>query len=158
MQYPVAFSHVGISVADIDKAIAFYKEVFGWFHFAGPFPIKREGPAGPFCDTVYGTDWTGFRLAHMSTSNGIGIELLEFEGNYPPNEKLEFKRHGLFHFGILVPDYEEFLKKLEANGGKQHSAVNKREVNGKTRVAVFAEDPFGNIFEIYTYSYEIMST
>lgn len=158
MQYPIAFNHLGISVSDINKAIDFYKEVFGWYHLAGPWPIKRESPKTDFTDTIYGTDWTAFKLAHMSTGNGIGIELLEFEGNYPPKSKLEMKRLGLFHFGVLVPDLKEFVKKIEANGGKRHSDFSAREVNGKTREIVFVEDPFGNIIEIYNYSYEIMAT
>lgn len=158
-QYPIAFNHVGLSVSDIDKAIDFYKKVFGWYHLAGPWPIKRDPEkGGGFTDTVYGTDWTAFKLAHMSTSNGVGVELLEFEGNYPPQSKMEMKRQGLFHFGITVPNIKEFVAIVEANGGKRHSDYNEREVNGKLREYVFIEDPFGNIIEIYNYSYEIMST
>jgi catechol 2,3-dioxygenase-like lactoylglutathione lyase family enzyme len=158
MQYPIVFSHVGLSVANIEKAIEFYKEVFGWYHLAGPWPIKRDGGStSKFCDTVYGENWTGFKLAHMSTGDHVGIELLEFEGNYPPKEKLEFKRQGLFHFGIQTNDVEGFIKNLEAHGGRQHSLVSQREVNGLTYKAVYAEDPFGNIFEIYSCSYEVMA-
>jgi len=157
MQYPIAFSHIGLSVPDIDKAIKFYKEVFGWYHLAGPWPIQRDSPAGPFCDTIYGTEWTGFRMAHMSTSDRVGVELFEVEGNYPSENKMAFKRHGIFHFGVTVPDYEAFLKKLEAHGGRQHSDLKRREANDQEYCAVFAEDPFGNIFEIFTHSYELMS-
>lgn len=157
MQYPIAFSHVGLSVSNIEEAIEFYKEVFGWYHLAGPWPIKRDGGStSDFCDTVYGEDWTGFKLAHMSTSDRVGIELLEFEGNYRA-EKWDFKKHGVFHFGITMPDYEKFLKKLEKHGGRQYSHINKRDVHGEEYAAVYAEDPFGNIFEIYTHSYELMS-
>ena len=158
MQYPVNMSHIGISVSDIDKAIEFYKEVFGWYHIAGPFPIKRSGNStSDFCDTVFGTEWTNFKLAHMSTGDRIGIELFEFEGNYPAKDILEYKRNGLFHFGITVPDVDDFIKNLEAHGGKKHSAVNKRETNGKTYIAVYVKDPFDNVFEIYSHSYEIMN-
>lgn len=158
MQYPIMFNHVGLSVSNIEKAIEFYKEVFGWNHLAGPWPIKRESPKTDFTDSIYGTDWTFFKLAHMSAGNGIGVELLEFEGNYPPKSKLEKKRLGIFHFGVTVPDLKEFVATVEANGGKRHSDFSAREVNGKTREIVFVEDPFGNIIEVYNYSYEIMST
>ena len=29
--YPRNFSHIGISVPDLDKAVAFYTEVMGWY-------------------------------------------------------------------------------------------------------------------------------
>lgn len=159
MQYPIVFSHLGLSVSDINKAIEFYKEVFGWYHLAGPWPIKRDPEkGGGFTDTVYGPNWTAFKLAHMSAGNGVGIELLEFEGNYSPKSKIEMKRLGAFHFGILAPDLKEFVSNVEAHGGKQHSDYNIREVNGQKREIVFVEDPFGNIIEVYNYSYEIMAT
>lgn len=154
MQYPVVFNHVCVSVPDIEKAIEFYKEVFGWYHISGPMLLKRDGPAGPFCETVYGKDWTEFKLAHMSTGNGIGFELVEFAGSYAPENNFEMKRHGIFHFAITMPDYEEFIEKVIAHGGKQHSPANVSEVDGEKWVAVFVEDPFGNVFEIYAHSYE----
>jgi catechol 2,3-dioxygenase-like lactoylglutathione lyase family enzyme len=161
MQYPIAFSHIGISVPDIGKAIEFYKEVFGWYHLAGPWPIKRDPGSSTtkFCDSLYGETWGSFKLAHMSTSDRVGIELLEFEGNYRAKE-WEYKRNGVFHFAVTVPDYKEFLDRLTAKGGRIRSDINimqKTDAAGNHFVAVYAEDPFGNVFEIFTHSYEVQS-
>jgi catechol 2,3-dioxygenase-like lactoylglutathione lyase family enzyme len=162
MQYSVAFSHIGISVPDIGKAIEFYKNVFGWYHLAGPWPIKRN-PEAPdkFTDTLYGEDQPSFKLAHMSTGNGVGIELLEFDGNYPSKAKVwEHRRHGVFHFGITVPDFEEFIARVIANGGRQVTDIKtlpKGDAAGNPFIAVFVEDPFHNIFEVYRHSYEVQS-
>jgi catechol 2,3-dioxygenase-like lactoylglutathione lyase family enzyme len=162
MQYPIAFSHIGISVPDIGKAIEFYKEVFGWYHLAGPWPIKRNPGSSTtkFCDSLYGESLGSFKLAHMSTSDRVGIELLEFEGNYSAKE-WDYRRNGVFHFGVTVVDYKEFLDKLVSKGGRIRSDINvmqKTDAGGMPCVAVFGEDPFGNIFEIYTHSYEYQST
>jgi catechol 2,3-dioxygenase-like lactoylglutathione lyase family enzyme len=161
MQYPIAFSHIGISVPNIEKAIEFYKEVFGWYHLAGPWPIKRDvgSSTTKFCDSLYGETWGSFKLAHMSTGDRVGIELLEFDGNYPAKE-WEYKRNGVFHFAVTVPDYKEFLDRLIAKGGKRRSDINvmpKTDAAGNPFVAVYAEDPFGNVFEIFTHSYEVQS-
>jgi catechol 2,3-dioxygenase-like lactoylglutathione lyase family enzyme len=95
----------------------------------------------------------------MSTSDRVGIELLEFDGNYPAKE-WEYKRHGVFHFGVTVPDYKAFLDTLVANGGRIASNINpqaKKDAAGNPYTAVFGADPFGNIFEIFTHSYEVQS-
>ena len=31
--YPKTFSHIGISVPDLDKAVEFYENVMGWYGF-----------------------------------------------------------------------------------------------------------------------------
>ncbi|MDK2865991.1 MAG: hypothetical protein PWP38_306 [Clostridiales bacterium] len=163
MAKPIAaMNHIGLSVGDIDKAIDFYKEVFGWYHIAGPFPIKRDGgPSSQFCDTLYaheGHEWTGFRIAHMVGSNGVGVELLEFEGGYDPEDEFEYKRHGLFHFSVTVPDVDEFMARLKENGGEEYCAYSRRKFNEEnTVVTVYGKDPFGNIFEVHSHSYEYMN-
>jgi|GEM_PF-6431468 len=40
--YPKSFSHVGITLPDIKKAVRFYKEVMGWYTIMQPSTVKRE--------------------------------------------------------------------------------------------------------------------
>ena len=40
--YPKAFSHIGITVPDIQKAVAFYSEVMGWYTIMEPSLVKKE--------------------------------------------------------------------------------------------------------------------
>ena len=45
----------------------------------GPTTISHDDSAiGQMCDDVFGEGWGSFRIAHLSTSDGIGIELFEF--------------------------------------------------------------------------------
>lgn len=149
MSQPVSFNHLGISVADIDKAIDFYKEVFGWKLLFGPMPVKRTPPMTDFTDTIYGDDWGSFSLASMAAENGIEVEFLEFEGNYPGKCSLEYRRLGVFHFGIATTDAKALLAKIEENGGKQYSDFSTRQLADGKRDIVFIEDPFGNVIEIF---------
>ena len=163
MSTPIAaINHIALSVGDINKAIQFYREVMGWYHIAGPFTIKNDGsPTAQFCSSLYaheGHEWTEFQLAHMVAANNVGVELLEFEGNYPPKDEFEYKRHGLFHFAITVPDVDEFMTRLKSYGGSEYCDYNRRKISDvNTVVTVYAKDPFGNIIEVHSHSYEYMN-
>ena len=63
-KYPRSFSHIGITVPDIKIAVQF-----------DPSTVKKESETaiGQMCIDVFGEDWKEFEIAHMSTSDGIGI-------------------------------------------------------------------------------------
>lgn len=42
MTYPRAFSHIGLSVTDLNKAVEFYKEVMGWYVVMAPADVVEE--------------------------------------------------------------------------------------------------------------------
>ncbi len=155
--YPRAFSHIGITVPNIKEAVKFYSEVMGWYVIMSPSTVKkeRETAIGQMCIDVFGEDWKSFEIAHMSTSDGIGIELFSF-----PNmdiKKPEFSpfNTGLFHFCIQDPDIETLTNKIVEYGGKQRMPIREYYPNEKPYKMVYVEDPFGIVFEIYTHSYEL---
>ena len=78
--YPKSFSHIGITVPDIKKAVAFYRDVMGWYIIMPPSKVLKEHETaiGQMCIDVFGEEWEAFEIAHMSTSDGIGIELFSF--------------------------------------------------------------------------------
>lgn len=157
-----AINHIGLSVSNLEEAIAFYQETMGWRHIGGPLKMVNDGgPACKFTDTVYGHEghaWESFRLAHMAAANGVGIELQEFENSYDPKMELEYKRHGIFHFAITVADVDSFLENFKAHGGKEYSERKDRKISDyNTTTTVFVEDPFGNVFEVHSHSYEYLN-
>ena len=76
-RYPRSFSHIGITVPDIHKAVKFYEEVMGWYIVMRPSIVIEENDTaiGQMCIDVFGKNWGTFSIAHLSTSDGIGIEL-----------------------------------------------------------------------------------
>ena len=48
--YPKSFSHIGLTVPDIHKAVEFYEAVMGWYTIMKPSKVKREK------DTAMGAD------------------------------------------------------------------------------------------------------
>lgn len=154
---PVTFSHIGITVTDLDKAVEFYSKVFGLYVIMGPTTVRHDDSAiGQMCDDVFGEGWGTFRIAHMSTGDGTGIELFEFPNSVRPENNFEYWKAGVFHFCVQDPDLEGLLEKVIAHGGKQRMRQVRHYYPGeKPYRMVYCEDPFGNIFEIYSHSYEL---
>ena len=156
-RYPRTFSHIGISVPDVEKAANFYSEVMGWYHIMEPTVITEESntPIGQMCIDVFGEDWTEFEIAHMSTSDGIGIELFSFPHGIKEAPAFNPFNTGLFHFCVQDPDIEALTNKIVEHGGKQRMPIREYYPNEKPFKMVYVEDPFGIVFEIYTHSYEL---
>ncbi len=154
--YPKTFSHIGISVPDLDAAVKFYAEVMGWYTIMKPTVVKEESETaiGQMCIDVFGKGWGSFKIAHVSTGDKIGIEMFEFKNNEKPKD-FEYWKSGTFHFCVQDPNIEELVAKIVANGGKQRMPIREYYPNEKPYKMVYVEDPFGLVFEIYTHSYEL---
>lgn len=156
MPYPRNFSHIGLSVPDLEKAVQFYTDVLGWYVIMEPAEVLNDDtPIGQMCRDVFGNDWDKFRIAHLSTGDKIGVELFEFPQNEQPKDNFEYWKTGIFHFCVQDPDIEGLVEKVVAHGGKQRMPIREYYPNDKPYKMVYVEDPFGNIFEIYTHSYEL---
>ncbi len=156
MTFPRTFSHIGLSVPDLEKAFKFYTEVMGWYVIMPPTEITRDDSAiGVMCTDVFGEDWTRFKIAHMSTGDKIGVEIFEFPNARPPEKHFEYWKTSIFHFCVQDPDVEGLAKKIVEHGGKQRMPVRYYYPGEKPYRMVYCEDPFGNIVEIYSHSYEL---
>ena len=104
IKYPKSFSHIGITVPDIHKAVNFYQDVMGWYVIMAPSKVKKERDTaiGQMCIDVFGEDWDEFEIAHLSTSDGIGVELFSFPN--PPARPSRPEAQGLRHLCFAVDD------------------------------------------------------
>jgi lactoylglutathione lyase family protein len=155
--YPKSFSHIGITVPDIGKAVTFYEEVMRWYVIMPPSEVLEENNTaiGQMCIDVFGENWGSFEIAHMSTSDGIGVELFSFPNMSDEKPVFSPFKTGLFHFCVQDPEIEKLTDKIVAYGGKQRMPIREYYPNDKPYKMVYVEDPFGIIFEIYTHSYEL---
>ena len=157
VKYPRSFSHIGITVPDINKAVTFYEEVMGWYVIMSPSLVQKESDTaiGQMCMDVFGDDWEYFEIAHLSTSDGIGIELFSFPHGVKEAPEFNPFNTGLFHFCVQDPDIENLTNKIVEYGGKQRMPIREYYPNEKPYKMVYVQDPFGIVFEIYTHSYEL---
>jgi len=116
---------------------------------------ERETAIGRMCIAVFGDGFKGFNIAHLVTTDGIGVELFEMKDRAERHD-LDFSRLGIFHFCLQTDDFETVMQKTEKFGGKVRMDVMRYhpEDDNKPAKMVYLEDPFGNLFELYSHSYE----
>ena len=55
MTFPRTFSHIGISVTDLDQAVEFYTKTLGWYVIMPPTEVVSDDSAiGVMCNDVFG--------------------------------------------------------------------------------------------------------
>lgn len=150
-------NHVGIMVGDIQQAVEFYTQVLGLCIVMNSTKVQeeRETAIGRMCIAVFGEGFEGFNIAHLVTTDGIGVELFEMK-NRDERHDLNFARLGIFHFCLQTDNFETVMAKTEQFGGKVRMDVMRYhpEDDSKPAKMVYLEDPFGNLFELYSHSYE----
>ncbi|MFY0616727.1 VOC family protein [Shimia sp.] len=153
----VSFSHIGITVPDLDRAVDFYTKAFDLYLLMPPSEVVQDNSAiGEMCDDVFGAGWGRFRIAHLSTADGTGIELFEFPKTEDTPPPFDYWKPGIFHFCLQDNDLEARVARIEALGGKQRmQQVRYYYPDQKPYRMVYCEDPFGNLVELYSHSYEL---
>lgn len=116
--------HVHLKVADLERAIAFYRDVLGFDL------VARYGPQAAF-------------LSAGGYHHHIGLNTWHSEGGGPPPPGTT----GLYHFAILLPDRRELartFRRLLEHGVRIDGASD----HGVSE-AIYFRDPDGNGVEIY---------
>jgi catechol 2,3-dioxygenase-like lactoylglutathione lyase family enzyme len=153
---PKIINHIAISVPDLDRAIKWYKEVFGFYLIAGPVEIIADDSLiGRAVKDIHGPDLEKMRTAWLSSGNQVGFEIFEYVDPKAQRRQKNFEywKSGFTHICITDPNIEDLCKKISETGGRQRSNLWEI-VPRKGYKIVFCEDPFGNIIEIYSNSYE----
>jgi catechol 2,3-dioxygenase-like lactoylglutathione lyase family enzyme len=151
-----AVAHLGLTVADLDRAVAWYRDVLGFDPLADPVEVRaNEGHAGVVAAEVFGPRLRAFRQAHLASANGTALELFEFidPPTEPPARSFEYWKGGLFHFCVVTPDVERTAERIAASGGRRRTRAWEIFVGEPYRTC-YCEDPFGNPLELYTHSHE----
>ncbi|WP_371372487.1 VOC family protein [Thalassotalea aquiviva] len=149
-------NHVGIMVGDMDVAVEFYTKALGLNIVMNKTKVEeeRETAIGKMCIAVFGEGFEGFNIAHLVTSDGIGVELFEMK-NRQERHIVDFTRLGIFHFCLETDDFEGAIARTEEFGGKVRMDIMRYhpEDDSKPYKMVYLEDPFGNLFELYSHTY-----
>ncbi|WP_255170686.1 VOC family protein [Natrononativus amylolyticus] len=150
--YPRGMAHVGVTVPDIDGAMAWYEDVLGFEPVMGPLEIDHgEEHIGRLCADVLG-EFDTVRIGHMATGNQVGFELFEFDadrGEADPDPR----EPGYFHVCVIDPEIEALAEEIDAAGGEHHTEIWRLFPDQEYRMT-YCKDPWGNLLEIYTHGHE----
>lgn len=160
---PTAMNHVAVSVTDIELAMKWYRDVMEMTVLMEPVEISTT-PAksgdehlSNLVRTVFGPKLGKFLICHMSSPNGVGIELFQFldpkAERRDGDRNFEYWKTGFFHIAVTEINIKDLAEKIASSGGKQRTEVMELAPGSDKRFC-FCEDPFGNIIEIYSHSYE----
>ena len=129
--------HVGITVAELDRAVAFYTDTFD-LSVRARFEVGGEA----FADAVDVAGATG-SFAHLD-ADGIRIELVEYDPAGDPGEPPTPNRPGAVHLALSVDDLDAFYAGLD---GDVETLSRPRTTESGTRI-LFVRDPEGNLVEV----------
>lgn len=136
-------NHVGVTVPDIDRAVAWYRDVFGLVPVFGPAEVRGAGRS----KVVFGPRFESMRRAVLRSPNGTALELFEFLE--PPTvaneEPFRYWQTGPFHICFTCDDVPSQLTKVAQSGGVARTEPLEA---GNGRLIAYCEDPFGNILEL----------
>jgi catechol 2,3-dioxygenase-like lactoylglutathione lyase family enzyme len=158
--YPRTINHIAVSVTDLNRAVKWYKEVFGFTVVNGPVEFEADDSSlGIAARDIHGPNFRKMRMVWLSSGNQVGFEMFEYID--PKAERridnFEYWKSGFFHICVTDPNIEELCKRISDSGGRQRSRIWDVDLDKGYKIA-FCEDPFGNVIEIYTHSYEQLIT
>jgi catechol 2,3-dioxygenase-like lactoylglutathione lyase family enzyme len=152
MAAQLALNHLGMTVPDIERAIAWYGSVMG---FRLIFRRMLEyRPEVPEVREVFGDRFRRADQAHLLSANGVGLELFQFLDPpvTAPDDSFAYAETGIFHLCVTDPDIDGLVARIVAHGGRQRTKVWEFLSDRPYRLA-YCEDPFGNIIEAFSHSY-----
>ena len=124
----VGIGHVHLRVADLDRAVAFYRDVLG-------LALNAYGPD-------LGVPGAAF-LADGGYHHHVGLNTWESEGGTPSPPG----HTGLYHLAILYPDLRQLARAVRRLYDHAYPIEGPQD-HGLT-VSVYLSDPDGNGVELY---------
>ena len=121
-------------VEDLDTSIVWYSDTWGF-----KIVDKKSFPN------------MGFKQANLELAD-IRIELIELESALDPSEVIpnydaKTKLMGIFKFGLLLPDFDVWIKHLQDLGVIFHGGIVDDQLRGKKMTIVL--DPDGNRIQLF---------
>ncbi|MFB6142932.1 MAG: VOC family protein [Halorientalis sp.] len=133
---PVAH-HYGITVADLDRAVAFYRDALG-LTVRERFSVEGEA----FADAV-GVDGAAAESVHLDAGS-VRLELVSYAPEGDPRPEAALNQPGATHVAFTVGDLDEFVAHLDERVPRLSEP---RTTESGTRIC-FLRDPEGTLVEV----------
>jgi glyoxylase I family protein len=140
-----SFSHAGITVADFNRTVRFYWEIFGC-PLVGVADTPVERIRGFF--GVEG-DQPSCKIGWIRVPGGGVLEIFAFSPHQPPHT-IPWNRVGLTHFSFNVRNTQKWYDHLVSKGVE---CLSKPERSPRGHTFFFARDFDGNLIEMIDLGY-----
>ena len=129
--------HVGITVADLDRAVDFYTETFD-------LDLRAEFAVGgdAFAEAV-AVEGAAAEFAHLDAGDAT-VELVSYDPAGDATDDPELNRPGATHLGLSVDDVAAFYAALDDD---VETLSPPRTTESGTTI-LFVRDPEGNLIEV----------
>lgn len=152
---PRPLVHVGVTVPDLDAAVRWYSEVLGLVVLSRGATVRAgEGYEGDAASDVFKAGFGEVRIAHLACGNGVGLELFEFVRPAVEPSREDHHHARITHLCFLAPDLEEATERVVRAGGTRVTEHSWEVIEGQPYRFSFCRDPWGNVIEFHTNSFE----
>ena len=129
--------HVGITVADLDRAVDFYAETFD-LDVAAEFSVGGDA----FAEGV-AVEGAAAEFAHLDAGDAT-VELVEYDPRSESGAAPELNRPGATHLGLSVDSVEQFYTGLD----EDVETLSPPRTTASGTTICFVRDPEGNLIEV----------
>jgi glyoxylase I family protein len=135
----VGVHHIAVGVSDMDKAIAFYSQAFG-FEVVQHADLDND----PAADQIIGLEQVKAKMVMLKAPN-VFVELWQYTQPLPEDRRSRPCDYGYPHFALQIDDIEFEYDRLRGLGMEFVGDA----VVGEQASAIYGRDPFGNVIELY---------
>lgn len=129
--------HAGVTVADLDRAVDFYCDVFG-LSVCAEFEVSGEA-----FETGVDIEGASARFAHLD-GGSIRIELVEYDPAGHARPTPQPNAAGATHLGFRVDDLDAFYRELPATV----DTLSPPQTTATGTRILFVRDPEDNLVEV----------
>lgn len=140
--------HVGLTVTDLDRSVAFYRDALG-LDYLGEMEMK-----GPETERLFQKKGCKARVAYLNGSQELAappVELIQFVGQEPERQAGDLFRTSISELCFATEDIDREYRRLKELGvefvSEPQTFDSARYGFGKSR-AVYLRDPDGIILEL----------
>jgi glyoxylase I family protein len=141
----VGFAHAGVTVADMERSLRFYRDLLG-FTVEADYLIDT-----PYIFAITATEGQAVRIVYLAIPHSeVRLELLEYRGGQRQAAASRPCDPGNSHLSLRVANIAAFHRRLVAGGFTARSAAPVAITQGPRagNQALYAVDPDGYFIEI----------
>lgn len=140
-----SFAHVGLTVSDVDRTVAFYEKYFGFkVQFSGMFPDGFFDAKPTLYQLKPGA---ACKMAMIESPDGVALELFQFL-EQTPAVPAKWNTPAYHHICLKVDDVNEKYREMKADGVEFFFEPDYKGEPENNEFWVFLKDPDGNMIEL----------